>query len=62
MKRRSLINNVITTSAGAIIMPEIIHHFYDENSPGSLINIGQIGCGRIAREHNLPDILKLDNA
>jgi len=43
-------------------MPEIIHHFYDENSPGSLINIGQIGCGRIAREHNLPDILKLDNA
>jgi predicted dehydrogenase len=62
MKRQPSVRNAITASAGTIIIPEIIPYFFGENTPGNVINIGQIGCGRIAREHNLPDILKLDNA
>ena len=62
MKRRSFVKNTFTASAGTIIIPEIVPHFYGENTPGNIINIGLIGCGRIAREHNLPDIINLDNA
>ena len=62
MMRRSFFKNTFAASAGTIIIPEIVPHFYGENTPGNIINIGLIGCGRIAREHNLPDIINLDNA
>ncbi len=32
---------------------------FGKSAPGSLIQVGQIGCGRIARTHDLPEILKL---
>jgi predicted dehydrogenase len=62
MKRRSFVKNSLVTT-GAFILPEIVpSYILGKNPPGDKINIGQIGCGRIARDHNLPEILKLDNA
>ena len=33
-----------------------------KNAPSNKINIGQIGCGRIARQHDLIDTMALNNA
>lgn len=53
----------MATTAGLFIIPTIIpSHVTGKNPPGDKINIGLIGCGRIAREHNLPEILKYDTA
>ena len=63
MKRRLFLKNTIATAAGTFVVPTIIpSHATGMTSPGDKINIGQIGCGRIAREHNLPEILKYDTA
>lgn len=63
MERRLFLRNTLATTAGIFVMPTIIpSHVIGKNHPGVKINIGQIGCGRIARDHNLPEILKLDTA
>jgi len=63
MKRRLFLKNAMATAAGTFVAPAIIpSHAAGTTSPGDRINIGQIGCGRIAREHNLPEILKYDTA
>jgi myo-inositol 2-dehydrogenase / D-chiro-inositol 1-dehydrogenase len=57
------LKSTLATSAGILFGPDIIPSFViGKNPPGDKINIGQIGCGRIAREHNLPEILKYDSA
>ncbi len=35
MKRGSFVKNAITASAGTMIIPEIVPHFYGENAPGN---------------------------
>ena len=63
MKRRIFIRNTFITAAGASVIPEIVPFSASKkNAPSDKINIGQIGCGRIAKEHNLPEILKYDTA
>lgn len=63
MERRSFVKNALAATAGAVVIPTIIpSHVTGKNSPGDKINIGLIGCGRIARDHNLPEILKYDSA
>ncbi len=63
MKRRLFLRNTMTTAAGAFVTPTIItSHATAMTAPGDKINIGLIGCGRIARDHNLPEILKYDSA
>ncbi len=37
-------------------------HVLGKDAPSNKINIGQIGCGRIAQVHDVPDILKYDEA
>lgn len=50
-------------AAGAMIFPTIVpSSVFGKNSPSNKINIGQIGCGRIARGHDMPETLKLDLA
>ena len=62
MERRLFVKNALATTAGAFVIPTIIpSNVIGKNSPGNKINIGLIGCGRIARDHNLPEILKYDN-
>ncbi len=63
MKRRLFLRNTLVTTTGAFVVPTIIpSHVFGKNSPGDKINIGLIGCGRIAHDHNLPEILKYENA
>jgi len=63
MKRRLFLKNSLASTAGAIVVSAIIpSHVIGKNPPSDKINIGLIGCGRIARDHNLPEILNYDIA
>jgi myo-inositol 2-dehydrogenase / D-chiro-inositol 1-dehydrogenase len=47
-----------TLTAGAIALPQIIPaRLLGANSPANRIRVGQIGCGRIARGHDMPSVL-----
>ncbi len=47
----------------AAAFPAIVpSRVFGRTAPGNLIQIGQIGCGRIARTHDLPETLKLTSA
>lgn len=47
--------NFIKKSSMAIALPYIVPStVFGKNAPSNKINIGQIGCGRIARGHDLP--------
>ena len=49
--------------AGSVILPTILPACsLRKKSPNGIINIAQIGCGRIARGHDLPETMKYDNA
>jgi myo-inositol 2-dehydrogenase/D-chiro-inositol 1-dehydrogenase len=62
MKRRNFIKT--TTMATTILgFPTIVpSSVFGKNAPSNKINIGQIGCGRIAREHDLPGTWQHDSA
>jgi myo-inositol 2-dehydrogenase / D-chiro-inositol 1-dehydrogenase len=63
MKRRKFISGSIAAAAGTIITPTIIpSSVIGKNPPSDKINIGQIGFGRIAMTHDLPDTMKYDVA
>jgi myo-inositol 2-dehydrogenase / D-chiro-inositol 1-dehydrogenase len=63
MKRRKFITNSITAAAGTIILPTIVpSSVISKNPPSDMINIGQIGFGRIAMTHDLAETLKYDAA
>jgi myo-inositol 2-dehydrogenase / D-chiro-inositol 1-dehydrogenase len=63
MKRRKFISGSIAAAAGTIIAPTIIpSSVIGKNPPSDKINIGQIGFGRIAMTHDLPDTMKYDVA
>ncbi len=63
MKRRNFLKNTVATTAGALIIPTIVpSSVFGKNAPSNKINIGQIGCGRIARAHDMPGTLQHDVA
>jgi len=63
MKRRNFIKNTAATTAGAMVIPTIVpSSVFGKNAPSNKINIGQIGCGRIARSHDMPGVLQYDVA
>jgi myo-inositol 2-dehydrogenase / D-chiro-inositol 1-dehydrogenase len=63
MKRRSFLKKTTASFSGAILLPTIVPSLvFGEKAPGNKINIGQIGCGRIARSHDMPGVLKQDDA
>jgi predicted dehydrogenase len=60
MKRRNFIKNTALASA-AFGFPTIVPaSVFGKNAPSNMINIGQIGCGRIARDHDLPGVWQHD--
>ncbi|SFB36758.1 Gfo/Idh/MocA family protein [Algoriphagus aquimarinus] len=62
MKRREFIKNSALASA-AIGFPTIVPaSVFGKNAPSNKINIGQIGCGRIARDHDMPGVWQHDIA
>ena len=63
IKRRTFIRQSVAATAGAIIVPTIIpSSVMGKNAPGDQINIGQIGCGRIARDHDIAETIRYDQA
>jgi predicted dehydrogenase len=63
MKRRTFLKSSAASAAGAIVAPTIIpSHVLGKNAPSNKIRIGQIGFGRIAMTHDLPESLKHEMA
>jgi len=63
MKRRNFIRNAAATTAGAMVIPTIVPStVFGKSAPSNKINVGQIGCGRIARGHDMPGVLQYDVA
>ena len=61
MKRRNFIKKTTIGSAAMVGIPSIVPaSVFGKNSPSNRINIGQIGCGRIARSHDLPETMNYD--
>ncbi len=68
--RRKFLKTSFAGTAGALVLaniPEIVRagfptivpsSVFGKNAPSNKINIGQIGCGRIARTHDLPETFK----
>lgn len=61
MKRREFIKHSVVTTAGVLGLPTIISSaVFGKTAPNDKINIAQIGFGRIARSHDLPQTIKHD--
>ncbi|CAN5848404.1 hypothetical protein BH24BAC1_BH24BAC1_15760 [soil metagenome] len=55
--------STLVTSVAIIGFPTIVPaSVFGKNAPSNKINIGQIGCGRIARTHDLSETFKNDVA
>ena len=64
--RRKFLKDTIKLTAGTVALnsfPAIVpSSVFGKNAPSNKINIGQIGCGRIARTHDLIETFKYDQA
>jgi predicted dehydrogenase len=59
MKRRNFLRKSAAATAGTFVIPTIVpSHVLGKNAPSNKIRIGQIGFGRIAKSHDLPESLK----
>lgn len=63
LTRRSFLKLSFGSTAATLFLPTIApSSVFGADAPSNKINIGQIGCGRIARDMDLPGILKHDVA
>lgn len=63
MKRRVFIKKAAATAVGTAVFPTIVpSSVFGKNAPSNKIHIGQIGCGRIARDHDMAETIKYDKA
>lgn len=63
MKRRKFINRTTMGTAAMVGFPSIVPaSVLGKDAPSNKINIGQIGCGRIARSHDIHDTIRFDEA
>lgn len=63
MSRLEYLKTSALGTAGMLFAPSIVPaSVMGSNPPSEKINIGQIGCGRIARAHDLPKTLGYDEA
>ncbi|MCG6922708.1 MAG: Gfo/Idh/MocA family oxidoreductase [Acidobacteria bacterium] len=63
MKRRECLKSALTGTAGVFLAPALVPaSVLGKEAPSHKIQIGQIGCGRIARVHDLPEVLRHDEA
>jgi predicted dehydrogenase len=64
--RRKFLKDTFKLTAGTVALnsfPAIVpFSVFGKNAPSNKINIGQIGCGRIARTHDLVETFKYDQA
>lgn len=62
MERRDFMKKTALATAAFGIPTIVPASVFGKNAPSNKINIGQIGCGRIAREHDLPGTWRHDVA
>ena len=61
MKRRDYLKTTLAGTAGAFFVPTIVPStVFGKDAPSNKINVGQIGFGRIAMSHDLPETMKYD--
>lgn len=57
------IKKAAATAVGTAVFPTIVpSSVFGKNAPSNKIHIGQIGCGRIARDHDMAETIKYDKA
>lgn len=62
LSRRDYLKTTFLGAAGLFAAPTIVPStVFGKTAPSNNINIAQIGCGRIARVHDLPEVLKHDD-
>ena len=63
LSRRHFLKTSLAGAAGVAIVPTIVpSSVLGADAPSNKIQIGQIGCGRIAHDMDMPGILKHDIA
>ena len=63
MKRRSFLKKASTATAATMVVPTIVpSSVLGKNAPSNNIHVGQIGCGRIARGHDMPGVMNYASA
>ena len=63
MERRNFIRKTVAGGVATILVPTILpSNVFGRTMANGKINIGQIGCGRIARDHDMAETLKYENA
>ena len=63
MERRKFLRETALGTATMVGFPSIVPtNVFGKNAPSNKINIGQIGCGRIARSHDLIDTMVFEKA
>lgn len=63
MKRKTFIRQSALLASGAFAVPHIVPSgVFGRQAPSNIIKVGQIGCGRIARVHDMPDVLRYETA
>ena len=63
MERRNFLKNSSAVVAGTIVLPTIVPStVFGKNAPSNMINVAQIGFGRIAMGHDLAETLLFDEA
>lgn len=61
ISRRNFVRTGIAGAAGTIILPSVVPStVFGKSAPSNKINIAQIGFGRIAMTHDLPETIKHD--
>ena len=61
LTRRNFVRTGLAGAAGTIILPYIVpSRVFGKTAPSNKINIAQIGFGRIAMTHDLPETIKHD--
>ncbi|HER08247.1 MAG TPA: Gfo/Idh/MocA family oxidoreductase [Bacteroides sp.] len=61
MKRRNFLKTTSAAAASAMVIPTVVpSSVFGKSAPSNKIQIGQIGCGRIARGHDLPGTMRWD--
>jgi myo-inositol 2-dehydrogenase / D-chiro-inositol 1-dehydrogenase len=56
--RREFCQSVATTASAASVPLILSSRVFGADAPSNRVRIAQIGCGRIAREHDIPGVLK----
>ena len=61
--RRKFLKSSVIGASAAFAVPTIVpSSVFGKSAPSNNINVGQIGCGRIARDHDMPGTIQHDVA